>query len=181
MIFTRSAIYRDIILESVEKALSLAKEKGFYFVTAESLTAGLIASSFAEIPGASKVLLAGFVVYTPEAKTAILSINDALIERYGIVSEELAKAMATGALLKATKMIKSKKLISIAVTGIAGPSGGTEKKPVGTVCLASSCFLKDGIIYAESETIYFTGNRNEIRKKTVEKAVQQIIKVLEQF
>lgn len=168
-------------MEYVKKALSLANEKGFNLVTAESLTAGLIASSFAEIPGASQVLLAGFVVYTAKAKTTILSVSEALIERYGIVSEELARAMATAALIKAQEMIKSEKLISIAVTGIAGPTGGTKKTPVGTVCIASSCFLRDGIIYAESETANFTGNRNEVRQKTVKKAVQKIIKVLEKI
>ena len=83
----------------VEKALSEARKKGIFLVTAESLTAGLIASSFAEIPGASDVLVAGFVVYTQQAKTKVLSVGKMLIERFGVVSEPVAKSMASGALL----------------------------------------------------------------------------------
>jgi competence/damage-inducible protein cinA C-terminal domain len=162
----------------VEKALSEARKKGIFLVTAESLTAGLIASSFAEIPGASDVLVAGFVVYTQQAKTKVLSVGKMLIERFGVVSEPVAKSMASGALLRGAEITGSENCVALAVTGIAGPGGGTETVPVGTVCFAISRFLREKIIYTESETFYFTGDRNEIRKKTTEHAIASFLNVL---
>lgn len=166
-------------MQLLKKLFQLAKDTGFRIVTAESLTAGLISSCIAEETGASDVLLAGFVVYTPEAKAALLGLSPLLIKRYTVVSEEVAKAMASGALMKANAFTKSEKLISIAVTGIAGPGTGGEEKPVGTVCFGLSSYIREKVIYSESETVRFTGTRNEVRKKTAEKAIKKLIKMLE--
>ena len=166
-------------MRNVEKTIALARKKGVFVVTAESLTAGLIASSFAEIPGASDVLLAGFVVYTPQAKTELLSVGRDLIERCGVVSEDVAKAMAAGALFRGAEISGSENVIAAAVTGIAGPAGGTETQPVGTVWCAVSRFFCERVVYTESETCRFSGERNEIREKTAEHVISRILQILE--
>ncbi len=99
-------------------------------VTAESCTGGLIAGLLTEIPGSSDVLERGYVTYSNRAKITMLGVDPALIDRFGAVSEPVARAMAEGAL------IHSEARISIAVTGIAGPDGGRPDKPVGLVHLA---------------------------------------------
>lgn len=164
--------------DSIKKLLESARAKKYRIVCAESLTAGLISAHLAEVPGASDVLLAGFVVYTPEAKSALLDISSDLITRYGVVSEEVARAMATGALIRAAEIVKSEKLLSVAVSGIAGPDGATETQPLGTVCLAVSRYFKEKVIYAESETFLFQGTRNEVREQTAAAAVEKLNKTL---
>jgi nicotinamide-nucleotide amidase len=118
----------DEILEEVLVKL-LTKKKGTLAI-AESCTGGLLADRITNVPGASAVFLAGYIVYSNEAKTSMLSIDSKLIEQRGAVSEEVARAMAEKARMRA------KSTYALATTGIAGPTGGSADKPVGTVYIA---------------------------------------------
>jgi nicotinamide-nucleotide amidase len=116
----------------VRKLLDEAKRRGFKIVTAESCTGGLIAASLAAIPGASAVLERGFVTYSNDAKAQLLGVPSELIARRGAVSMEVALAMVDGALRN------SPADIAVAVTGVAGPGGGSAEKPVGLVHIAAA-------------------------------------------
>lgn len=118
----------DRTLEEVLVELLIAKKRTL--ATAESCTGGLLANRITNVPGASSVLLAGYVCYANEAKIDILGVDPKLIEQHGAVSEEVARAMAEGARKRA------KSTYALATTGIAGPTGGSEQKPVGTVYVA---------------------------------------------
>jgi nicotinamide-nucleotide amidase len=112
--------------------IAAAKAKEIKIATAESCTGGLVAASLTAIPGASAVLERGFVTYSNEAKTEMLGVPAELIERRGAVSREVALAMVDGALKH------SRADIAVAITGIAGPDGGSEEKPVGLVHIAAA-------------------------------------------
>lgn len=114
------------------RLLERLRERRLLLTTAESCTGGLIAGLFTEVPGSSDVVDRGFVTYSNAAKTAMLGVPADLIARRGAVSEEVARAMAEGAL------VHSAAQISVAVTGIAGPGGGSAEKPVGLVHLAAA-------------------------------------------
>jgi nicotinamide-nucleotide amidase len=113
-----------------ETIVQLLTERGQTLATAESCTGGYLAHRITNVPGASAVLLAGYVTYSNEAKHAMLGVSADLISEHGAVSAEVAQAMAEGAREKA------KSDFALATTGIAGPSGGTNEKPVGTVFIA---------------------------------------------
>lgn len=130
----------------------------FKAVTAESCTAGLIGATIAMTPGSSAWLDRGFIVYTPEAKHEMLGVDYATIAKFDITSEQVAKEMAIGAL------VSSKGNLSLAVTGLAGPSGGTPELPVGTVCMAWAIKGKNVL----TEKKHFDGSRNEIRESVVQ-------------
>lgn len=114
------------------RLLERLRERNLMLATAESCTGGLIAGLLTEIPGSSDVVDRGFVTYSNAAKTDMLGVPADLIGRHGAVSEEVARAMAEGALAH------SQAHISVAVTGIAGPGGGSAEKPVGLVHLAAA-------------------------------------------
>ncbi len=124
MIFTAD----DKTLEEV--LVRLLTEKKQTLAVAESCTGGLLANRITNVPGASAVLLAGYVVYANEAKIDVLGVDPKLIEQHGAVSEEVARAMAEGARKRANS------IYGLATTGIAGPDGGSKEKPVGTVYVA---------------------------------------------
>lgn len=124
----------DEVAEHVGALLELCRQKKMMVATAESCTGGLIAGTLTEVSGSSAMLDRGFVTYSNEAKTDMLGVPAEMIERYGAVSGEVAAAMAEGALARANADL------TISVTGIAGPDGGTDLKPVGLVwfgCAAS--------------------------------------------
>lgn len=124
----------DEVAEHVGALLDLCKHKKIMVATAESCTGGLIAGTLTEISGSSAMLDRGFVTYSNEAKTDMLGVPAEMIERNGAVSGEVAAAMAEGALARANADL------TVAVTGVAGPEGGTDLKPVGLVwfgCAAS--------------------------------------------
>ncbi|HWX89707.1 MAG TPA: CinA family protein [Rhizomicrobium sp.] len=121
----------DLIVRA-ETLLDTARAKGLKIATAESCTGGLISGLLTEVPGSSDVLERGFVTYSNDAKEAMLGIPSALIRQHGAVSEAVARAMAEGAIRNSAAQV------SIAVTGIAGPGGGTEEKPVGLVHIAAA-------------------------------------------
>lgn len=123
-------MFSEDLLALASQALGAARAKGFQIATAESCTGGLIAGVLTEIAGSSDVVDCGFVTYSNEAKEQLLGVPARLIRDHGAVSKEVAMAMAMGALLK------SRANVAIAVTGIAGPGGGTAQKPVGLVYIA---------------------------------------------
>jgi nicotinamide-nucleotide amidase len=122
----------DELLAQARALLDLCRAKRLMVATAESCTGGLVAATLTEIPGSSDVLERGFVTYSNAAKEAMLDVPGATIERFGAVSRETAEAMATGALAH------SQADLAVAVTGIAGPGGGTPDKPVGLVHFAAA-------------------------------------------
>jgi nicotinamide-nucleotide amidase len=122
----------DELLAQARALLDLCRAKRLMVVTAESCTGGLVAATLTEIPGSSDVVERGFVTYSNAAKEAMLDVPGATIERFGAVSRETAEAMATGALAH------SPADLAVAVTGIAGPGGGTPDKPVGLVHFAAA-------------------------------------------
>ena len=136
-------------------------------VTAESCTGGLIAASCTDLSGSSAWFERGFVSYSNDAKTEMLAVPSSLILKHGAVSEAVAQAMALGALYR------SESVVSVAVTGIAGPSGGSQEKPVGTVWLA---WCIGGRVYTELQT--FSGNRDQIRVATTDCALEGLLKRL---
>ncbi|MCW5751418.1 MAG: CinA family protein [Alphaproteobacteria bacterium] len=119
-----------LLLERAAAILARARATGLRIATAESCTGGLIAALLTEIAGSSDVMERGFVTYSNAAKTELLGVPEALIARHGAVSEEVARAMAEGALEQAPVDL------AVSVTGIAGPGGGSPHKPVGRVHLA---------------------------------------------
>jgi nicotinamide-nucleotide amidase len=123
-------MFSDDLKTRAEDVLDTARKAGVMIATAESCTGGLIAACLTEIPGSSDVLERGFVTYSNAAKTAMLGVPAALITTHGAVSQEVAIAMAEGALRQSDAQL------AVAVTGIAGPGGGTPAKPVGLVHLA---------------------------------------------
>lgn len=148
-------------------AVARAKAAGVRLATAESCTAGLIAGALTEVPGSSAVLDRGWVSYSNAAKEEMLGVDPALIDAHGAVSEEVARAMAEGALARAQAGL------AIAVTGIAGP-GGSEHKPEGRVCFA----LADaGGVRAETVDFGPLG-RAPVRTASVEHALRMVLAAL---
>ena len=137
-------------------------------VTAESCTAGLIGATIAMTPGSSAWLDRGFIVYTPEAKNEMLGVSFETIKNFDITSNNVAEEMAVGALRN------SNANLAIAVTGVAGPTGGTVKIPVGTVCMAWATYA-DNNIKVVSEKKWFDGSRNEIRESVVEYVLEKVL------
>jgi nicotinamide-nucleotide amidase len=126
----RSSLLPDELLDAARKVVEAHRAAGTMVALAESCTGGLVAAALTEIPGSSEVLGAGFVTYSNEAKVAMLGISEEVVETFGAVSIATAWAMAQGALAK------SGADVAVAITGIAGPGGGSERKPVGTVIFA---------------------------------------------
>jgi nicotinamide-nucleotide amidase len=118
------------LVEAARKVVDANREAGLTVAVAESCTGGLVAAALTEVPGSSDVLDAGFVTYSNEAKMATLGVPDEVIETFGAVSVAVAWGMATGALKQ------SRADTAVAITGVAGPGGGSERKPVGTVVFA---------------------------------------------
>ena len=139
-------------------------DRGWMLATAESCTGGMIAAACTELAGSSDWFERGFVTYSDEAKTELLDVDAALIASHGAVSEVVARAMAFGAVRH------SRARVSVAVTGIAGPSGGSKDKPVGTVWFG---FMVDGRL--TSETKRFDGDRAAVREATVEHALDGLL------
>ena len=128
---------------------------------AESCTGGLLASSITSIDGASKVFKLGLITYSNLAKIKILKVNKKIINKYGAVSQECCKAMV----VNLSKISKAN--INVSITGIAGPKGGNERKPVGLVYIG----LKKGKKIIISKNIFKSKNRKAIQKSTVKKAI----------
>lgn len=148
--------FDDEIRSLATEVLSLCRERGWLAATAESCTGGLIAGALTEIAGSSDVVDRGFVTYSNEAKMEMLGVADATLAAHGAVSEPTAREMADGA------RNRSRASVSVAVTGVAGPGGGSAEKPVGLVHFAAST---DGRTVAEHRI--FEGDRGSVRHQTV--------------
>ena len=145
----------------------LLLKKGLFLVTAESCTGGLISAACTDLAGSSAWFERGFVTYSNDAKTELLGVDAPLIKKHGAVSEEVARAMAEGAIAH------SKAQVSVAVTGVAGPTGGSRDKPVGTVWFGWSV---GGVVM--SERMLFAGDRAAVRAATVQHALRRLLQLL---
>lgn len=144
------------------------KRQGMSLVTAESCTGGWIAKAVTEVPGSSAWFECGMVAYSYEAKQALLGVRPETLIKCGAVSEETVLEMVAGAL------VHSGASLGVAVTGIAGPSGGTPDKPVGTVWIAWK--RRGG--YPRAECHHFAGDRESVRRQTVAKALDGLMNLL---
>lgn len=152
------------VLDEAAALLDECRTRGIMLATAESCTGGLIVAALTAIAGSSDVVDRGFVAYSNEAKTDLVGVPPALIARHGAVSEEVARAMAEGALSRSIADI------AVSVTGIAGPGGGSAAKPVGLVCFA---LAQRGRDVASTHHI-FPGDRTTIRAAIVAQAFAMI-------
>ena len=160
----------EILCEALAQVLIARKMS---MVTAESCTGGLIAASCTQLSGSSAWFERGFVTYSNAAKSDLLGVPSSIIDKQGAVSEEVAKAMALGAL------INSPACISVAVTGIAGPTGGSEAKPVGTVWLAWAWRDSQHALHSEAMLRQFEGTRSDVRYATAELALAHLTELVE--
>ena len=150
-------------------AADLMLEKGLFLATAESCTGGMIAAACTDLAGSSAWFERGFVSYSNAAKTELLGVDATLIAQHGAVSEPVARAMAFGAIRH------SHAQVSVAVTGVAGPAGGSLDKPVGTVWFAWSV---SGSLHSEMRR--FDGDRASVRQATVHHAIGKLLILLGQ-
>ncbi len=146
----------------------LMLKRGWLLATAESCTGGMISAACTDLAGSSNWFERGFVTYSNEAKTELLGVDAALIAAHGAVSEEVARAMAAGAISR------SRAQVAVAVTGVAGPTGGSRAKPVGTVWFG---FMVGGQL--SSEVQHFDGDRAAVRLDTVQHALQRLVQLLD--
>ena len=156
-------------LERISSELGeLLKLKDYTFTCAESCTGGWVGHALTSIPGSSEWFGSSFVTYSYEAKTQILGVSSQDLDSFGAVSEEIVEQMVSGAL------DKSGADVGVAISGIAGPDGGTDTKPVGTVCFAWKINGQEVIASAE----HFSGDRNEVRYSSVERALMGTIELI---
>ena len=155
----------DDIATLAEETIAALKAAGITVATAESCTGGLIAGALTSVSGSSDVVYGGFVSYANEAKIAMIGVPFGLLKQFGAVSKEVAMAMADGAMGTAGTHL------AVAVTGIAGPNGGSADKPVGLVHFS---------VATEDRTTHlkkvFPGNRDEVRHATVVQALKLVLK-----
>lgn len=156
-----NAVYTTDENETLEDVVvRLLTKYDLTVTTAESCTGGLLAGRLVNVPGASEVFRQGFITYSNKAKRKQLDVSKTTLRKYGAVSEQTAKEMATGGVFATDADI------CIAVTGVAGPDGGTLEKPVGLVYIA--CYMKDSV---QVEEYHFNGNREKVREQTVVQAL----------
>jgi len=151
-----------------EKIYKKLKEKGYKVATAESCTGGLLAGKLINVSGASDIIDMSFVTYSNEAKCELVNVKPESIEKYNVVSEEVAKEMAEGAAKKA------KVEVGLSTTGIAGPNGGTKEIPVGTVCFGISINNK---VYTY-RNVFENMSRQEVRAVSVDFILEKLENLL---
>ncbi len=155
----------DVLTALAVRVGARLKARGLMLSTAESCTGGWVAQAVTSVSGSSEWFERGFVAYSGEAKQELLGVRAETLSRYGAVSEETAREMAAGALAR------SRAQLAVAVTGVAGPTGGTKRKPVGMVCFAWS---RQGLV-AESLTLHFRGGRESVRRQSAIAALQGLL------
>ena len=155
------------IAELTARLAELMQGRGLMLATAESCTGGMIAAACTDLAGSSVWFERGFVSYSNAAKTQLLGVPADCIASHGAVSEPVARAMALGALTHSAAQV------AVAVTGVAGPGGGSPDKPVGTVWIAWA--MADQV---RAERIQFSGDRAAVRQATVEHALQGLVTLL---
>lgn len=153
---------------SAERLLQAARGAGVRIATAESCTGGLLAGAMTDVPGSSDIFDRGFVTYSNAAKSDMLGVDPALIGRVGAVSEDVAKAMAEGALAR------SDATVAVSITGVAGP-GGSDRKPEGMVCFGLA--TRDG---TRTETVQFGApGRSAVRMAAVAHALDLVLAAIQ--
>jgi nicotinamide-nucleotide amidase len=152
-------------LRRAVRVLDLCRARGLLVATAESCTGGLVAGALTEIAGSSDVVDCGFVTYSNEAKQKLLGVPAAMLKRHGAVSKETAAAMAKGALKN------SRADLAVAITGIAGPGGGSKQKPVGLVYFAAAS--RNGRHTARRK-LFGTIGRGRVRQRSVIEALSML-------
>ena len=155
----------DELAQRIGRRLKASRQR---LVTAESCTGGWAAQVVTSVAGSSEWFERGFVTYSNDAKQESLGVPAEVLKKFGAVSEETAREMALGALAR------SKGTIALSVTGVAGPTGGSAAKPVGTVCFAWA--VKSS---ARSETRHFAGDRESVRRQSVIRALEGVIELLD--
>jgi len=150
-----------------QKLAKQCLKKDICLVTAESCTGGLLSAIFTEIPGSSKWFDRGYVTYSNNAKIKILGVSEKNLNEFGAVSQEIANEMSLGALKK------SEANLSISITGIAGPEGGTENKPIGTVFFSSA--KQNKVLFEHKAN--FTGSREVIRRESILFVLNKLLKL----
>lgn len=153
--------------ELAQKVGAALKAKGLRLATAESCTGGWVAMALTAIPGSSDWFERGYVTYSNEAKQEDLGVAADTLRRQGAVSEPVAREMAAGAQQRARAQV------ALAITGVAGPGGGTKDKPVGMVCFAWAQGSK-----ITSETRRFEGDRESVRRQSVLHALERVLELL---
>lgn len=153
------------LIEAAEAILEMCREQGFKLTTAESCTGGMIATCLTEIAGSSDVFERGFITYSNAAKAEMLDVPVAMIDEHGAVSELVARAMAEGALAQAHADI------AVSVTGVAGPDGGSQEKPVGLVHLACA---REGHPTVHQRCLFGDQGRKTVRELSVKTAFELI-------
>ena len=165
----KSTVNLDIQLDDI--IATMAKTllaKGWRLSTAESCTGGLVAAMITALAGSSEWFERGYITYSNQAKSEDIDVSQNLIEQYGAVSDQVARAMSIGA------KQNSGSDIALSITGIAGPTGGSPEKPVGTVCFAW-VLANDQMI---SETKHFEGDRQQIRQQACDFSLRKLLSLV---
>ena len=159
----------SVVHQLAVRAGNKLREMRLMLTTAESCTGGMVAAAITDISGSSGWFERGFVTYSNQAKTEMIGVPAELIDKHGAVSEPVARAMAEGALRN------SRAQVSLAITGVAGPGGGTATKPVGMVSFAWSNRLHTSV-----ETLVFKGDREQIRVQAAAHALRGLISLIDE-
>lgn len=162
-------MFSDKVLALAQEVIDLAKSSGVMVATAESCTGGLVAASLTALAGSSAAVDRGFVTYSNEAKAQMLGVPEPMLIEHGAVSEPVARAMAMGA------VAHSKAQAAVSITGIAGPGGGSETKPVGLVHFA--CAAPDGSL-THIEQRYGDIGRDQVRENSLLQALMLLREAL---
>ena len=157
-------MYPDSLLTKTEQLVQQLTASSKTITAAESCTGGLLGGLITSVAGASDVFHQGLITYSNEAKQRLLGVDEALLAKHGAVSEEVARAMAKGALASAQADI------ALSITGIAGPGGGSAEKPVGLVYIG--CARGEEVVVAKN---IFTGNRQSVRLQSCHKAIEMAL------
>lgn len=157
------------VFEKAERVVTELRARGFCLATAESCTGGLVSTALTSVPGSSDVFGYGFVSYADRAKVDLLSVPQSLLDSHGAVSAEVADAMAVGALTN------TKADLAVSITGIAGPSGGSPKKPVGLVFMAVAQRRAQPTRVARHQ---FKGDRHSVRMSAALVALDAVLSAL---
>jgi nicotinamide-nucleotide amidase len=163
-----TCLFPAALIAQAHRLLDRCRSQGLTLATAESCTGGLVAGLLTEIAGSSDVVERGFVTYSNRAKTELLAVSPTLLDTHGAVSEPVARAMAEGALAHAPVDL------AVAITGIAGPGGGTPDKPVGLVHFAA---LRRGRPMLTAHQV-FPGDRTAVRLASVAQALDMLEKLV---
>lgn len=153
------------LYELAVRAGEVLQQRGWMMATAESCTGGWIGQAVTMVPGSSAWFDRGFITYTNQAKIEMLDVSARTLRNHGAVSEDTVAEMVTGALRHSGAQV------AVAVSGVAGPSGGSAAKPVGTVCIA----VGTRVSTPRCETLHLPGDRDEVRRQTVIAALQRVV------